>query len=54
MIEQLFIEVTADDEAGFVAFAIDVGTDAVLHVSNSFKRPEEAEAAARVWIERNQ
>lgn len=40
------------DEGGYHAVVIDLSDDAVLHVSNSFALPEQAENAARDWIDR--
>jgi hypothetical protein len=39
------------DEAGYHAAVIDLGEDAVLHVTDSFAAVEEAIFAAQQWIE---
>jgi hypothetical protein len=53
MLSWLAVEVERDDD-GFHAVVIEIGTDCVLHVSNSFDSRAEAEAAARDWINRNE
>ena len=50
----LHIETDRTDDDGFVAFVVELGTDCVLHVGNSYDTREQAEAAAREWIEQNQ
>ena len=53
MLSQLYIEVEPD-EYGHHAVVIDVSDDCVLHVTNTYATLEDAEAAARQWIERNE
>lgn len=48
------IEIEMDEDAGFHAVVIDAEDDSVLHVSNSYPCPEDAEHAARRWIDENQ
>jgi hypothetical protein len=53
MLDLLTIEVEPDDD-GFHAVIIEIGTDAVLYVSNTFASPEDAERSARDWLRSNQ
>ncbi len=50
----LHIETDCTDDGGFAAFVIEIGTDCVLYVSDSYDSREQAEAAARLWIDHNQ
>jgi hypothetical protein len=45
----LAIEVERGED-GYHAVVIEIGTDAVLHVSDSYAAPEDAKRAARTWI----
>jgi hypothetical protein len=53
LIDVIAIEVEQDDDDGYHAVVIDLADDAVLHVSNTFAAPEDAERAARRWIHEN-
>lgn len=48
----LTIEVEPD-EGGYHAAVIDIGIDAVLHVTDSFRAALDAVKAAQTWIEKN-
>lgn len=48
----LTIEVERDPD-GWHSFVIDLGDDAVLYVSDSFKDISDAVKASQTWIERN-
>ena len=52
ILTQLAVEVEPDD-CGFHSVIIDLSDDAVLHVSNSYPAPEDAERAARTWIDKH-
>ncbi len=45
------IELEQDDFAGWHAVVSDAEDNAVLHVSNSYSAPEDAERAAQSWID---
>lgn len=45
------IEIELDDFAGFHAVILSAEDDSVLHVTDSFLSPEDAEFAARTWID---
>jgi hypothetical protein len=49
---QVAIEVEVNED-GYHSVVIDVSDDAVLHVTNTFAHPEDAERAARDWLARN-
>jgi hypothetical protein len=53
MPQLLTIELERDPD-GFHSVVIDLGDDAVLHVSDSFQAIEDAVRAAQSWIEKNQ
>lgn len=48
---QLVIEIE-QDECGYHAVLIDVADDAVLHVTNTYPAPTDAERAAQDWIDK--
>ena len=50
----LHIETDRTDDGRFVAFVVEIGSDCVLHVSDSYDDRDRAAAAARAWIDRNQ
>jgi hypothetical protein len=52
MIDTIAIEIE-EDEYGYHGVVIDLADDAVLHVSNTFAAHEDAERAARDWIQTN-
>ncbi len=49
---QLLIEVEPD-EHGYHAYVVDLGIDAVLHVTDSFSTEENAIRAACAWVKKN-
>jgi hypothetical protein len=51
-LQQLALEVEPD-ECGYHVVIIDLADDAVLFVTNSHNRPEDAERDARRWIDKN-